>query len=393
MRGIESMSPVDRYRDLRRGTLLVALALLGALLPGCGGGGAGGVSVPPMPVETAVVAQGPVLDRFEAVGTVEAGDAITVVSELAAQVVSLPFQEGASIARGGLIAQLDDVQLKAEAERAEAERDQRKASYDRVKSVVDQGAGAPQDLDDAAAALRVAEANLAIARTRLSKTRIVAPFDGILGARRVSPGAYLRAGEAITDLAQIRELRVTFSAPERYLGLLRQGAAVSVSTTAYPGYALTGRINVVDPVLEPTTRSATIVARVANPGGKFRPGMSANISAVLSQRANALTIPSEAVFVEGDQAYVFVVNADSTVARTAVGLGTRLPDAVEVLTGLDQGDHVVRAGHQKLLQLPPGAKVIPVMSHPGAGGQASGERPRPGGATKAAAGRKPGTQQ
>ena len=387
------MTSGERYRGLRRASPLLALALLGGPLPGCGGGGGGGFAFPPMPVETAVVTQGPVLDRFEAVGTVEAGDAITVVSELAAQVVSLPFREGATIHRGGLIAQLDDEQLKAEAERAEAERDQRKASFDRVKSVVDQGAGAPQDLDDAAAALRVAEANLAVARTRLSKTRIVAPFDGIMGARRVSPGAYLRAGEAITDLAQIRELRVTFSAPERYLGLLRQGASVSVSTTAYPGYALTGRINVVDPVLDPTTRSATIVARVANPGGRFRPGMSANISAVLSQRANALTIPSEAVFVEGDQAYVFVVNPDSTVERTAVGLGTRLPDAVEVLTGLHAGDHVVRAGHQKLLQLPPGARVLPVMSQPGTGAQASGGNAPPRGATKASAGRKPGTQQ
>lgn len=346
-----------------------------------------------MPVETAAVAQGPVLDRFEAVGTIEAGEAITVVSEIAAQVVSLPFREGGAVARGGIVAKLDDAQVKAEAERAEAERDQRKAAYDRVKSVVDQGAGAPQDLDDAAAALRVAEANLVVAKTRLSKTRIVAPFDGILGARRVSPGAYLRVGDPITELAQIRELRVTFSTPERYLGQLKPGAKVIVSTTAYPGYSLTGRINVVDPVLDPQTRSATVVARVANPGGRFRPGMSANVSAVLSQRANALTIPSEAVFVEGDQAYVFVVNADSTVARTAVGLGTRLPDAVEVLTGLKPGDRVVRAGHQKLMQLPPGAKVVPASSRLDAGTGGPGAVRPPGGTPRESAGRQPGTQR
>ncbi len=396
MRGNRSMASVDRNRAARRVAAPLALALLAVLLQGCGGGGAGGFSFPPMPVETAAVSQGPVLDRFEAVGTIEAGEAITVVTEVAAQVVSLPFHEGTYVDRGGLIAQLDDAQLKAEAERAEAERDQRKTAYDRVKTVVDQGAGAPQDLDDAAAALRMAEANLDVAKTRLSKTRIVAPFDGILGARRVSPGAYLRVGDAITDLAQIRELRVTFAAPERYLGQLRPGAAVSVSTTAYPGTTLTGRINVVDPVLDPATRSATVVARVANPGGRFRPGMSADISAVLSQRANALTIPSEAVFAEGDQAYVFVVNPDSTVARTAVSLGTRLPDAVEVLSGLKAGDRVVRAGHQKLLQLPPGAKVIPVTSQPGAGGPGGpGGAPSQarGGATRESAGRQPGTQR
>ncbi len=390
------MASVDRNRSARRAAAPLALAALALLLSGCGGGSAGGFSFPPMPVETAAVSQGPVLDRFEAVGTIEAGEAITVVTEVAAQVVSLPFREGTYVDRGGLIAQLDDAQLKAEAARAEAERDQRKTAYDRVKTVVDQGAGAPQDLDDAAAALRMSEANLDVAKTRLSKTRIVAPFDGILGARRVSQGAYLRVGDAITDLAQIRELRVTFSAPERYLGQLRPGAAVSVSTTAYPGTTLTGRINVVDPVLDPSTRSATVVARVANPGGRFRPGMSADISAVLSQRANALTIPSEAVFAEGDQAYVFVVNSDSTVVRTAVSLGTRLPDAVEVLSGLKAGDRVVRAGHQKLLQLPPGAKVIPVTSQPGAGGPGGpGGAPSQarGGATRESAGRQPGTQR
>jgi len=318
-----------------------------------------------MPVETAAVVQERVADRFEAVGTIEAAEAITVVSEIDGLVVSLPFREGSAIQRGGLIAQLDDAQLRAEVERAEAIRDQARGTYNRVKAVVDQGAGAPQDLDDAAAALKVAEANLALAQSRLSKTRITAPFSGVLGARRVSPGAFIRAGQAITDLAKLDELRVNFSAPERYLGQLRPGAEVNISTTAYPGYVIKGRIDVVDPVLDSGTRSARIVARVRNPGGKFRPGMSANVSAVLSQRQKALTIPSEAIFSEGDQSFVYVVKPDSTVTRSALTLGTRLPDAVEVVKGLEPGMTVVRTGHQKLFE---GAKVIPVSNRPGGEG-------------------------
>ena len=182
--------------------------------------------------------------------------------------------------------------------------------------MVEQGAGSPQDLDDARRALKVAEANLALAKARLAKTRIIAPFDGMVGAR-VSPGAFLRAGSAITDLAQIVELRVNFSAPERYLSKLSRGAEVTVSTTAYPGYTLQGKIDVVEPVLDPATRSAQRRrAGVEIRAGKFRPGMSANVSAVLSQRTNALTIPSEAVFAEGNQTFVYVVKPDSTVART-----------------------------------------------------------------------------
>jgi membrane fusion protein (multidrug efflux system) len=345
--------------------VLAAACVSGAaVLGGCSGkqagagAGGGGFSRPPMPVEAATVVEQTVQDRFEAVGTVDAGDAITVVSEIAGIVVSLPFQEGQRIERGGLIAQIDDVQAKAEVERAQALRDQRQSTYERVQSVVSQNAGTPQDLDDAAAALKVAEADLALAQSRLDKTRITAPFAGIAGSRAVSPGAFVRAGEEITTLAKIEEVRIIFSVPERHLARLHRGAAVTITTTAFPGYALQGRIDVIEPILDASTRTARVIAVAKNPDGKLRPGMSANVVVVLSSRENALTIPSEAVFVEGDQSLVYVINPDSTVARTALSLGTRLADAVEVLDGLKAGDRVVRTGHQKLF---PGAKVMPVM--------------------------------
>ena len=105
----------------------------------------------------------------------------------------------------------------AEVARAAALSAQFQASYERIKSVVEQNAAAPQDLDDAAAALKVAEANLDVARARFAKTRITAPFAGLIGSRQVSVGSFLRAGQAITDLANINAIRVKFSTPERYL--------------------------------------------------------------------------------------------------------------------------------------------------------------------------------
>jgi membrane fusion protein (multidrug efflux system) len=319
---------------------------------------------PPMPVEAATVQTGVVTDRFDALGTMEAVDAITVVSEIDALVKDLPFTEGGAIEKGGLIAELDDTQLRAEAARAEAIRDQKQATYNRIKSLLDQGAIAPQEYDDAAAALKVAEAELAMIQARLSKTRIVAPFAGLIGARRVSPGAFLRAGTPITDLAQLSELKVTFAAPERYYPALHLGAQVAVSTTAYPGYELKGTIRVIEPVVDEATRSARVIAQVENPDLKFRPGMSANVSAVLNERDHALLIPNEAIFAEGDQTLVFVIKPDSTVTRTVVTLGSRQSQTVEVLKGLDPGMMVVRAGTQKLYE---GAKVMPVMQQASAG--------------------------
>lgn len=321
--------------------------------------GGGGFQMPPMPVEAATVAQSAVIDPFEAVGTIEAEDAITVVAEIDAVVTSLPFREGETIAQGGLIAQLDDVQMRAEEARAQAILEQRKVTHARIKTITDEGLGAAQTLDDAAAALKVAEADLAVMRARLQKTRIVAPFAGLLGARQVSPGAFVRAGSPITELAQVQRLRVTFSAPERYFAQLQRGAEVRVSTTAYPDHELLGKVRVIDPIVDLGTRRVKVIATLDNPGGKFRPGMSANVTVILGERPNALVIPSEAVFVEGSQALVFVIQADSTVARTPVELGTRLREDVEVVNGLTAGTMVVRAGHQKLF---PGAKVMPISA-------------------------------
>jgi len=343
----------------------LTIALMAWLPAGCGGPGGGGkFSMPPMPVEVSPVITQKVEDRFDAVGTIEATEAITVVGEIDASVKELPFREGGFLPRGTVIALLDDSQLSAELARAQALRAQSKATFDRVKAVVDQGAGAPQDLDDAAAALKVADANLAVARARFEKTRIVAPFGGIIGSRRVSVGTFLRQGQPIADFANIDEIRVIFSAPERFLSRLSVDAAVTVSGAAYSGESLRGKIAVIEPVIDPVTRSARVVARVQNIGRKFRPGMSANVSAVLSVRPNALTVPNEAVFGSGNQSFVFIVQPDSTVTRVPLTLGIRLPDVVEVVDGLKPGMTVVRAGHQKLFD---GSKVMPMLSHDSVG--------------------------
>ncbi len=348
------------FHNMGAGALLVVFIVLAN---GCSNDeaiqGGAGYSMPPMPVEVAHVHREKITERFEAVGSIEAHEAITVVSEIDASVVGLPFNEGNHIARGGLIAQLDDAQLLAEVKRTEALVDQSKATYERIKSVVEQKAGTPQDQDDAYAAVKISQANLAYANARFAKTRITAPFDGIIGARKVSVGAFLRTGNAITELVNLHEIRVYFSAPERYLPHIKTGAEVMVTSAVYPGYEVKGRIIVVEPVINLDTRSARIVARVQNPAQKFRPGMSANVVVTLNERPDALTIPSEAIFANGNQSFVFVVNPDSTVKRVGVTTGMQLKNAVEILAGLDPDMTVVQAGHQKLHE---GAKIIPTHS-------------------------------
>jgi membrane fusion protein (multidrug efflux system) len=342
-----------------------------------------------MPVEIAQVLTQPVTDSFHAVGTVEANETVKMVNEISAVVRDLPFAEGQAVAKGALIARLEDSDLKAEAARAEALRDQARTNHERVKLLFDQHAASQQELDDAASALKVAEANDALAKTRLAKSHIHSPLSGVVGRRLVSPGAYLPVGQLITEVASIDVMKIAFSSPERYLSELRRGATVEITTTAYPGKVFTGMVSVVDPILDPVSRTVQLVARIPNRGRLLRPGMSADVHATLGQRPHALVVPDEAVFGEGDQNYVYVVKPDSTVMRQAVLIGLRDSTGAEITQGLKEGDRVVRAGYQKLFE---GAKVMPMPAGgPGgasaAGGAgpaapAAGAKPAPAGAQR-----------
>ncbi len=333
---------------------------------GGGAGGGGGFSMPPTPVEVSTVGQGALVDRFHAVGTFRAVHSAAVVSEVAGIIRDLPFDEGQPVRRGTLLARLDDAELAATLARAEAVLEQSRNSFERVQRVVERNAAAPQDLDDARAALQVAEADVRLAQARLDKTRIRARFDGHVGPQQVSPGAFVQAGQVITELTHLDELEIEFNAPERDLPRLVLGAEVEVSTPAYPGVTEVGRLTVIDPVVDERTRTIRVIGRVGNPGLRFRPGMSADVTAVFGIKSDALTVPSAAVFAQGSQTLVYVVAADSTVQSTPVVLGTRLAATVEVVDGLSEGDQIVRAGHQKLF---PGAKVMPIPSE--GGGQSS----------------------
>jgi membrane fusion protein (multidrug efflux system) len=362
-------------------TARAALVLAAAGLASCApkGGGRGGFGGFAVPVEVAEVRTQTVRDAFRAVGTVEADENVRVVAEVAASVRALPFVEGQPVARGATLAQLDDREFRAESQRADAEHQLANANFERARKLFDQNAISQRELDDAHAALSVAEANASLARVKLEKSCIRAPFDGVVGQRLVSVGAYLNVGDAVVEMANLSMLKVTFAAPERMLSELKSGHEVSVSVPAFPAETFTGRVTVVNPIIDPDQRTVRLTARLPNPGRRLRPGMSANVTVSLAERAKALTVPDEAVFAEGDQLFVYVVKADSSVARAAIRIGTRDSSRVEVLSGLASGDRVVAAGHQKLY---PGAKVMPVGMESAAGAAPPGAATAGGGKAK-----------
>ena len=342
------------------------LWLLAIALPvaSCGGGGAkgkGGFGDFATPVEVVEARTQTVRDAFRAVGTIEADENVRVVAEVAATVRSLPFAEGQPVAAGATLAQTDDREYRAEQQRTEAEHQLASANFERAKKLFEQNAVAQRELDDARAALSVAEANASLARVRFEKARIRAPFGGVTGRRLVSVGTYLHVGDPVVEMANLGTLKVGFAAPERLLAELKPGRAVSVTVPAFPNESFAGKVSVVDPIIDPEQRTVRLTARLPNPGRRLRPGMSANVSVALAERQRALTIPDEAVFAEGNQMYVFVVDDSSKVSKTAITIGSRDSSRVEVVGGLKPGARVVAAGHQKLYE---GAKVMPVGQEP-----------------------------
>lgn len=296
-------------------------------------------------------------DAFHAVGTIESDQSVEVASQIAGVVESLALPEGRAVGQGVLLARLDDRELKAQSERAMAQRELAAANFDRAKKLAEQQAISTRELDDARATLAVAEANASLAKVQLDRTRILAPFSGVVGRRRISVGAWLKPGDAVTEMAQLSPLRVSFSAPERMLSELTPGRAVEIRTPAWPGRTFQGALSVVDPIVDPVTRTVRLLARLPNPAGLLRPGMSADVTVTLAERTHALTIPDEAVFAEGSASFVYVVKPDSSVTRATIQIGSRDSMRVEVLRGLSEGQTVVRTGHQKLFE---GARVMPI---------------------------------
>jgi len=373
-------------RQLVAGVAALALVISAASCAKKAGGPRGGFKMPPTPVEVADVHPQVVRDQFHALGTLEAHEVIQVVGEVNAIVKRIRFAEGQPVAAGATLVELDDREIRADASRATALSEQAKANFDRAEKLSAQEVVSKQQLDDARATYKVAEANEAVSSARLAKTRIRAPWAGLIGRKKVSPGAYIRSGDEIAELARVDEMKVTFAVPERYLNDLSVGIPVEISTPAYPGESFRGRVTVVDPIVDPTTRTVQVVARIPNPGRRLRPGLSANVSVTFAERSMALVVPDESVFAEGVQNFVYVVKPDSTVTRTAIELGARDSSHVEVLKGLEAGAVVVRAGHQKLYE---GAKVMPVQSQPAEAPKAADAKP----ATSPAAAGAPGTPE
>lgn len=319
------------------------------------GGPPGGGKAPPLPVEVTAAFADTVVDAIVATGQVEAMQQIELRPDVDGRVTDLLFREGAQVAQGAPLVKIDDAELKAQVERARADRDLAKQALDRTKQLLADKAAAPADLERAEAASRSAQASLDLLELRLARTVVRAPFAGVVGQRLVSLGDYVTSSSRLLTLQTVSPQRITFSVPERYAASLKVGQRVAFQVAALASTGFEARVDFVDPVVTLPGRTITVKGVAANPRGALQPGMFIEARLATQTRPSATVIPEEAVSPTATATYVWVVQGDS-VSRREVELGVRTPGFVEVRRGVDLGDRVVVGG---LDRLAPGAKVKP----------------------------------
>jgi membrane fusion protein (multidrug efflux system) len=285
----------------------------------------------------------------KAVGTLHANESIMIRPEIPGRVRQVLFQEGQAVEKDAFLIELDDSELQAELAQAAAQLRVSRLTYERIKQLdIDGKRYVPkQQLDEVAGSLQAAQAAHVLYTTRLAKTKMRAPFAGLIGIRRISPGDFVVAGQDLVNLDDVRTLKIDFKISETLLRHLVPGQSIEVTTDAYPGETFQGTVYVVDPRVDMSTRSIQARARIPNVQYRLRPGMFAQLTLFLGQQERALLIPEEAVVPQKDKSFVY--RAEGGTARwTEVQLGMRTRGYVQVVQGLREQDLVVRVGHHKL---------------------------------------------
>jgi membrane fusion protein (multidrug efflux system) len=193
-----------------------------------------------------------------------------------------------------------------------------------------------------------------VERERLIEKTVVAPFDGVVGPRLVSPGQYVTAGTPLATLVDDSRLKVRFQIPERQLSMVRPRQEGRVRVSAYPDKTFRGEIDLIDPEVDPATRSLEVRLVIPNEEGLLKPGLFANVEIVAGVRENAVVIPEGAVVPSLDEFSVYAVENGVAKLRP-VTLGVRMPGKVEVREGLSPEQPIVMSGTQKLVD---GMKVV-----------------------------------
>ncbi len=299
---------------------------------------------------------------------------------------SISVDKGDWVKAGQVLAEIEVPELQQRLERARADMEVQKVTYERLEKVwkSDPKLVARQDVDVANGKYREAKAQADELEALVDYTRIVAPFDGVITGRFADPGALIRAsGSAgqngdgggsgqpnpVLSEAMIDKLRVYVYAPQGVIGLIHRGMPASLTVQDFPGRVFSGTVTRFATSLDLSTRTMLTEVDIDNPHHELYPGMYANVILQLEKHSDAIQLRDSAIGNAPDGSYVFVVH-DGVLQRVPITTGIRSGSSVEVVSGLKGNEEVVAALDPGLTQ---GEVVKPILERPAQGGAALAE--------------------
>jgi membrane fusion protein (multidrug efflux system) len=357
------------FSPLRSGWLSV-LILPGFLLSGCSKSNtapAGAAqAVQRQPVEVVEVSRRDMAESLSLVGSLAPNETAQIRAEISGLVRAVLFDEGQKVTKDQVLLRIDDAELRAQLSQADARFRLAELNLKRSENLAEARSLSQAEADRTRSDYASAEAELQLLRVRLAKMEIKAPFDGIVGARTISPGDYVTAATAITTLDDLSRLKIDFQVPERFVAKVGPGSSFAVRAQTPAGeIRAEGEVYFASSVIDRSTRSSQVKGYLRSSVPQLRPGMFANIDLVLQVRRNVLTVPEGSILTTPGGAQVIMVrdkDGDKVAEFVPVKLGLRERGLVEITPvregGLDEKQTVVASGVGALI-LFPGAKLEP----------------------------------
>jgi membrane fusion protein, multidrug efflux system len=295
---------------------------------------------------------------------------VRVSSLVAGRIAQILVAEGDGVKKDQALAKIEDKpyhdqlqQAEAAVQQAHAQLDNAHLTRQREETLFDRGISARKDLEDARtqekvseAAVRQSEASLGLARLQLSRTEVVSPLAGTVVKRLLSAGEAVdgTGAQPIFQVANLTSVELFGNVPAEYLGRIRVGQKMEISSDAMPGNKWEGRVAAVSPAVDPATNMGLVRIELANPGARLKYGMYLTVQLPIETHDGALVVPQKAVYRNGEgSTLVYKVKGDA-VAAVPVTRGIEAGGRVEVVGEVQPGDTVVLEGGYGL---PDGARI------------------------------------
>lgn len=305
-----------------------------------------------LPVKYYVVKPQALRDAIEVSGSLLPDEEVNLSFEKAGKITEIHFTEGAHVKQGQLLAKINDAPQQAQLRKLEAQLKLMQDRLYRQRALLEKEAVSKEAFQQAEANLQGLRAEMDMVRAEIAQTELRAPFDGVVGLRKVSKGTYATTSTTVATLTKNSPLKLEFNVPERYAGLLKPGAGVTftVEGDLTPRHA---KVYATNSQVDVETRTYTIRAHYPNAGGALVPGRYVSITLNAREYPNTLAVPATAVISEMGIDKVFLCK-NGTAQPAEIAKGLRTDAEVQVLRGLAVGDTVITSG---TMQLRTGQKV------------------------------------